>query len=257
MPHGGGYDDLSSKINKLNQYDFIKNPKRGAILIECAFAVPVLFSLIYYIQDLSRYKQIQQRTQFVAQEIASILQNIGSQRAIVQKDLDLALQSAYLSVFPGKTMYPTSANHYPFGYFPHLWVYYVVGEGNKATVKWHCTAWSPSPGESRHDVSTNSQHPESTIKFVSGGDASSIYPDLKISDGEVKIIVECTLWYNSTRFFSETNVSCGEVPAKKAFGFYVLSPTARGIKVKSSYFTGVTIFSPVPKAFKDTPPELE
>ncbi len=235
----------------------IKNSKKGAILIEFVFAVPILFSLMYYIQDLSHLKQTQQRMQFVAAEIASILQSIGSQRAIVQKDLYLALQSAYLSVFPGITMHPTSENHYPFGYFPHLWVHYIVGEGNNATVKWHCTAWSPSPGKSRHEVSTNSQHPESTIRFVSGGDASSIHPDLKIADGEVKIIVECTLWYHSGRFFSGTNISCGEVPAKKAFGFYVLSPTARGIQVKSSYFTSIAIFSPVPKAFKDTPPALE
>lgn len=81
----------------------------GAILIEFAFVVPVLFSLIYYVQDLVRHMQIQERmqfaAQFAAQKIASNVQNIARIEGNVLDCSDLAntTRLANLSIFPGRT----------------------------------------------------------------------------------------------------------------------------------------------------------
>lgn len=199
--------------------------------------------------------------QFVAYEVAAILQSIGSQRVVVQKDFSDAMRLAYLSIFPGTTMYSTDngSSFYPFGYFPHVWVYYVVGTGeNKATVKWYCTTWpqNPSCNDPRYQARTSGQHPESTVKFTSG-DASNIHPNLRISKGEVKIIIECTLWYDRNRSFSGSNISCSKVSAQEAFNFLMLSPKAKDLvrADKVNYFTGIAIFTPSSsKMFTESPP---
>jgi len=45
----------------------------GAILIEFAFAVPVIVILLYYINDLTRIKQYYRSSEFVAHQIAGMI----------------------------------------------------------------------------------------------------------------------------------------------------------------------------------------
>ena len=247
MPYGGGYSSLSSKNNRLNQYDFIKNSKKGAILIEFAFAVPVLFSLIYYIQDLARYKQIQQRMQFAAQEIASNLQNIARVKSstITSNDMLNAIRAANLSFCPGMTQY--SQNDYwsgaPLGYIPVTRIHYVKGTGSSsAEIKWLCRCHTWDVNQYRVAQQTTKEYNKNETKIKSWiGAPYDIYPDLTINEGEVKIIVEHKLHaYNDKD--------------GKILGFYFLNPVTSNTG-EQVLFNSIVIFSPVPGAFSETPPK--
>lgn len=54
---------------------------KGAVLIEFAFGVSVLTTLIFYMQDLYRARYLKERMKFVGTEIVNILQNISQNRS--------------------------------------------------------------------------------------------------------------------------------------------------------------------------------
>lgn len=73
--------------------------------------------------------------------------------------------------------------------------------------------------------------------------ASSIHPDLRISNGEVKIILEYTIFHNRN------------VPSQKLFGFLFYSPQYKTKEGKAlTYFTSVAMFTPQGTAFSATAP---
>ena len=128
MPYGGGYSGLSSKNNRLTQSDFIKKSRKGAILIEFAFAVPVLFSLIYYVYDLAKMKRYNERMDFVGHQMAGMIQNISQNRAdkrITKADLRNIISAAYTTIYPGDTQFLTPAG-YPGPGFVHGKIFYVT-----------------------------------------------------------------------------------------------------------------------------------
>jgi hypothetical protein len=81
---------------------------------------------------------------------------------------------------------------------------------------------------------------------------SSIYPGFSIQSGQIKILVEVTLHYSSASFYYFTDGRPhASVPAKTAFGFWVLFPPKKGDAI---YFNTVVIFTPRPGLFDETPP---
>jgi len=54
---------------------------RGSILIEFAVCMPIFIILLFYIHDLVKIKRYYSQTEFVAQQMANILQNISQKRA--------------------------------------------------------------------------------------------------------------------------------------------------------------------------------
>lgn len=131
MPYGEKYSDLSSENNKLNHYNFIKNSKSGAILIEFAFAVPVLFSLIYYAHDLYLLKKTQTQVDFMAEIMANVIQNISQNRTdkqITRRDLSYARAAAGLTYYGGSTHYTVNNSDWrPLGSSLEFYVYLVKG----------------------------------------------------------------------------------------------------------------------------------
>jgi hypothetical protein len=113
-------------------------------------------------------------------------------------------------------------------------------ENEKASVIW-CTRWhsandSPSPGK----ISLAGRDSRSLVNTGSNVDPSKIYPDLRIQKGEVKILIEIA--FHNYEY---------NIPAKKAFGFFVLNPPKSGDNI---YFNTVVIFTPKPGLFGDTAP---
>ncbi len=217
----------------------------GAILIEFSIAVPILFTLIYYIHDLPRYKQLQERMSFAAHEIASTLQNIARTKnsAITCTDLENAARLANLSVFPGTTQYSPTGGWVdaPLGYIPLTRIHYVVGTGsNEANVKWFCRLYPYGMGLIWREKFGGERFPTETKVTSWSGKPEDIYPDLKLSKNEVKIIVE-------NKFETIKTDS-------RMFGFYLLDPL-KSYKVPGQLFNSVVIFSPVPGAFSETLPE--
>lgn len=144
---------------------------------------------------------------------------------------------------------------FPLGYFAHTWTYYIVGTGeNKAQIKWLCNTWPGNPnvtGKAYRSETHQSSHPGSTIAYKSG-EASSIYPLLRIRKNEVKILVECAFRYGDCDRKFPDGSSTQKVPVKDAFNFLLLSPKEFA---KVTYFPAVTIFIPTGKAFSEEAPK--
>ena len=108
-------------------------------MIEFAFAVPIMIMLLYYIHDLVRLKRWQSQTQFVAHQMASMLQNISPNQptAVTKDNLRHIISAAYLSIFPGVTRFSTKSSTAPYGYTPIAWIYCIKGNSDSsASVVW-------------------------------------------------------------------------------------------------------------------------
>ena len=71
---------LSKILNLVQKINIFRSYNRGSILIEFAVCMPVLIILLYYIHDLSKLKRYYDQTEFVAQQMANILQNIAKKK---------------------------------------------------------------------------------------------------------------------------------------------------------------------------------
>lgn len=237
----------------------------GAVLIEFAFAVPVFLILVYYVHDLPRMKLMQRKMQFVAYESAAILQNIAKRKGAalsISNFVETACLS-YLTVFPANTLFCVADHRAPLGYLPFMGVYYVKwGRDNFIQWQYGCRL-SQAPINSITRASDNSYVSQSLVKTFSKdsppSDPTEIHPALSIADGEVKVLVECTLFYLSLWQFS-SEVYNSTVPPRKAFNFLLLSPKKYGnvygeTNEQACFFPAVAIFSPFSGAFGEKAPK--
>ena len=241
---------------------------RGAILIEFAICMPILIILLFYINDVVRLKRLHSQTEFVAQQMANILQNIsqkreGKDRKITLPDIRYAASLAYLSIFPGTTRFLTKRQTSELGYHPFGYIHCVKGNSDStASVLWerkfhmaYDTQFSPSSAW----VGTNIDY--TNVNNLSDAPPSEIYPTLKINPGEIKIIVECSIHYERVKGYAFADGrKAANVTASEAFGlrlFKLSYPnTRRGNNVKM-FFPSTVIFTPKPGLFDETPPKEE
>lgn len=254
--------NLLFRNNKLNQSCYIKNSEKGAILIEFVLAIPVIFSLIYYIQDLSHLRQMQEKMQFVATEISSMLQNVSQERmdkTVTLTDLKNVIGCAYLSFFPGDTQYSTAKNTLPLGYGPSGHIYCVRGESDdKASVLW-CKRWNSAVVDYVPNslIIEDERDARSLINLGENVSPSDIYEDLEIYEGEIKIIVEAATCCSESYKLSDGGTVVELGGRSKAYGFYVY-PFKGAFSDKageSISLNSVVIFTPKPGLFSETPPE--
>ena len=218
---------------------------RGAILIEFAICMPVLIILLFYIHDLVKIKRYYSQTEFVAQQMANILQNIAKKRVeegqpVSSKDIANSVKLAYLSIYPGTTMYKKDSGH-EFFHVPRVYIFYVEGnDEGKASCKW--VRWyyslSSSVGFMNVGQSENGKV-ATTVQWAENADPSSIYPTLKIEKGKPKIIIETQLRWASSD--SPDTIGKKASSAREAFGCYLVNPKKH---VNRGYFSSVVIFSP-------------
>ncbi|MBO4405119.1 MAG: hypothetical protein J5821_00130 [Alphaproteobacteria bacterium] len=227
-------------------------------MIEFAVCMPVLIILLFYINDLVKIKRYYSQTEFVAQQMANILQNLAKKRAAEGKtlgpdDLSHAASLAYLTIYPGTTMYSTAEGSLRHGltHCPFFTVYYVEGmsEG-KAKCKWG-TAFTSTYNKTppfRFYKNITANQTWSTVTYNSSGvDASTIYPTLKVEEGKPKIILETTLYW--TENMADTNGKKVN-SAREAFGLRFVNPK----RLYNLYFHSVVIFSPN-KGFPEVRPD--
>jgi hypothetical protein len=184
------------------------------------------------------------KLKFVAHEMANILQNVSQNRAnrkIRSSDIKCAIAAAYLSIYPGKTMYTISGRspleHTSSG---HLYCVKGLENGNASVVwcvRWHSANDSPTPAT----ITLGGRDSRSIVNTGSDVSASSIYPDLHIQKGQIKIIVEIAFHHYTSRGIS----------APKSFGFFVLNPPSKWDNI---YFNTVAIFTPKPELFDEIAP---
>ena len=210
-----------------------------------------------------RIKRYFSQTEFVGQQMANILQNIAKTRAITINDLRYAASLAYLTIYPGKTMFADGKRgdqSHELSHRPEFRIYYVkaLSEG-KASVKWgwngYCTT-STSP-KTWKGGSISSDSNRSAVRWKTDTNASNIYPILKTDDEKDKIILECLI-YNNANTMSLNDYAGSDdqnARAKKAFKLRLVNP--RAVYVASSmgyYFNSVVIFTPY-SGFSETAPQ--
>ena len=195
-------------------------------------------------------------TEFVAYQTASMLQNVSQNRTdktIKIKDIKNISSAAWLSVYPGTTMFAKNNGHY-FGHMPRIAIFCVKGLADgKASCIWrsYCSVTSEANnpdtilfGTELVDDSLN----ETRVKTNVNPD--QIHPRLKIDEGQIKIIIEPQITHRGGKLPSGKNISM-----KQALGFYLITPTVRKRDNVSSTANHVVIFSPRPGLFSETAPK--
>ena len=224
---------------------------RGAILIEFAICMPVLIILLFYVHDLIKIKRYYSQTEFVAQQMANILQNIAKTRAIKRDDIKHAAALAYLTIYPGTTMYnlQDSGSYHYFFHMPRVYIYYIKGKSDgKASTMWGCYAntYNIKFASWRSDVlSSNSSY--SVINMGTNIIQSNIYPTLKVEEERSKVIIEVQLAWGSG--YANSN---GEKvsSAREAFGLRLVNPKPHAT---NTYFPAVVTFIPNSGFTEDVP----
>jgi hypothetical protein len=86
------------------------------------------------------------------------------------------------------------------------------------------------------------------VKYATNVPPSEIHPNLKIKEGEVKILVECCHCYDTGNGLFSDGRPCRDIPVSKAFGLWVMTvnPSSSGGK---AFFPSVVIFTPKPGLF--------
>lgn len=147
--------------------------------------------------DLFTIQRWYSQTEFVAYQMVQMIQSISQNRSdkkITLADLRYILSAAYLTIYPGTTMYWKNRGH-EFAHFPHPFVYYVKGLSNgNASCIWrvqlhpsHSVCVSP---QTMYAACVSESHSISIVQYKTDVPPAQIWPTLKIKPGEVKIIVE-------------------------------------------------------------------
>lgn len=231
--------------------------------------MPVLIILLYYINDLSKLKRWRDQTEFVALQMANVLQNLAKKEMdegrtnLSYSAIKYAASLAYLSIFPGKTNFHSTAKS-DLGYNGLGYIFCVQGnEDSTASVRWvrrfHFASTRGSNDPSQ--VSIDQGWLERTnVKILTNASPSEIYPTLKINPGDIKIILECGVHYSQSGSYGFTDGrSSSKVSPSEAFHLYSfkLSPDAtRAGSNDAIYFLSAVIFSAsgAMKTFFETAP---
>jgi hypothetical protein len=233
-------------------------------LIELALAIPVFVAIVYYLHDITRYKHLKKRVEFVTYEIAGMIQNISQRRAnkrISLNDLRYCVPGAFLSFYPGTRQFPASYNVFKQPGAWHGKIFYVVGNANgTASVKWALqyqivggSGPNTSPGTMTMGVGNGDSDTRYITRVRSNVAPSAICPELSIKPGEIKIIIENFIYFERASSFILVNDSrtWADFSSREAFGFLLLTPKVQGGEF---YFDSIVIFTPKPGLFSETPP---
>ena len=242
---------------------------RGSIIIEFAVCMPILIVLIFYIHDLVKLKRLHSQTEFVAQQMANILQNIsqkreGVNRKITLPDIRYAASLAYLSMFPGTARFTSNKVTIAtsdLGYNPLGYIFCVKGNSDStASVLW--TRRFHFAGSVYNPASVSIDQywlDRSNVKRLTKASPSEIYPTLKIEKDQIKIIIECAVHYSPANSYSFSDGrKTRDVSPSEAFGlrlFKLSPPETRAGSNDAIYFHSAVIFTPKPGLFDATPPK--
>jgi hypothetical protein len=228
---------------------------RGSILVEFALGAPVLIAIMLCGHDIFKMAKMRERMEFCAHCAANMFQNISQERTnklVTQKDFAYISCAAFLPFWGGGTQQYESSNGYVLGVFGEMTLLCVVGTApNKAKIKWAMVAnWGEPPPSRVVRIDTS----ESGLAHVSiinkrcvidtVYDANVIFPDLQITEGEIKMIVDICL------------NDCGnsiDVCAKK-LGFLVIKPKKT---TTNGYFGTTVAFKPRPGLFTESIPPAQ
>lgn len=148
---------------------------------------------------------------------------------------------------------------FPLGYFAHTTLMYVVGTGtDEAQGKW---AFYVCGGGNNPNITAGDNYLAScsTLSFnTEPSPAQSFFSVLKISKGEAKLLVQCTLFYrvgDRNDGFTDGR-KCKDVSPRQVFNFLMLTPKGTG-RGGNGFFTSTAIFTPRGNTFTEKLPPKE
>jgi hypothetical protein len=197
--------------------------------------------------------------EFCAHCAVNMFQNISNGRtnlSVTKKDFGHISAAAFLPFFGGGTkQYGTSAvPSYMLGMFAEMTLICVVGVAkNRAKLKWamaNVFSQVPSSLPTRKEVVNLSGKSLDAVSIINARcavnqeyDSDFICPGLKITAGEIKMIVDISINF----FCKEQN----EADFAKKLGLLLIIPQKTTL---SGQFGKVTVFTPKSKLFGETPP---
>jgi hypothetical protein len=214
-----------------------------------------LIAIVYYLHDLPKYKRIQAKMEFCAHSCVNIIQNISMNRSnkkIGGADIRYAVSAAYLTVYPGNTMYSvlngTQKNTY--GHFPHGDFYCVKKIDGQNKILWKITfhtAWADRASNIRYE-----RRPTPTS--IVGINLN----DIAANEGEIKIVLRCYSYFarESNRYLLDGRTTLS-ITVRQSFGFLFLNPKEfdrDGVDKGGSFFPAIVTFTPKPGLFDENPP---
>lgn len=241
---------------------------RGAVLLEFALSIPVLLLLLFGLHDVFVISHMQDKSRLVSHEIASMLQNISQNREdkkITENDIKRITCAAYLTIYPGTTMYSTNSGkrYHKYAHYPQPFIFCAKSDSTgKAYTPW-MIGFSPEYNTNNpikcaryyvnYDLKRLAVHYRAA---ASGTLPSSIYKDLKMKPNEMKILVDGNIYMCTDSNEYGTKYSDGRKPTLKGVcGLHLLNPPY--MKASTSYhlFHSVAIFSPRKGLFDKTAPK--
>jgi Flp pilus assembly protein TadG len=250
------------------------NKRYGSILIEFAFGIPVLVSILFLVMDAPKFYYLKYKVKNTAYMASSLLQR-GVERAIIRKDLSQIFSAAFFSHFPGTSQYYINSQ-WAMGYTKIAHVYYVVGSAKgKAQVKWGWKSNEKASNPNDNGTIFNTSQSTSVVKFLSfASDPNSIYKHLSLDEDEARIIIDVGFYLIDTTTTKNggngSDVASAEdeidatastttdstagiaADAKKCMGFSLLPLRS---SADASYFNFVLVFTPKKGLFTETAPK--
>ena len=203
------------------------------------------------------------QTEFVATQMVQMIQSISQNRAskaITPNDLKYIHCAAWLSVYPGTTMYLKNNKGYDFAHMPRSQIFYVKGVGNgKVSCLWRAYIIMTSssgdvPNTVFYDTAKNQDDSAAWItqykKNVVPSQINSKLP--VIPQGETRIIVEVAITRRDGK-----DPSGKIIPLRESLVFYLLTPKTKLSQQQNaaSIANSCVVFSPNPNLFTDEPPQ--
>ena len=257
---------------------FFKKAEEGAILIEFAFAIPVLVAILYFIMDGPLLRLYQLKLKNTAYFAINMMQNITDTRenkAITLNDLRNIRACAFANIYRSTAQFKNDKGNYPLGHYGHIYLYYLKGTGtNQASVKWIWDSGAPGPKPSQPEnehILTTIEKQVNSIVDPTRTKAGEIYKDLQINNGEIKLIVEVSILVPGQSDTGAadiatlngkdgaTLISSSEAVRQSGagkLGFYIL-PVRNMNGTLNSYLNYVAIFTPKPGIFSDSVPVVQ
>jgi hypothetical protein len=199
---------------------------------------------------------MKKRMVFVVHEVTSMLQNISQRRsnkAITLTDFNSALRGAYLSIYPGDSMYEIIPNRaHIFGHFPTGSISYARGcDNGNVDILWERIRYIEKANAS---ITSYPRYTRYTMPAPGSNIIPSrISPGFSLKPGEIKIIMEFALFFQNDSHYSFPHKSCNGVPPREAFGFYIVNPKGKGSTYEKTYFNTIIAFTPQQGLFSATP----
>ena len=165
--------------------------RKGAILLEFAFAIPVLIMCLYFVLDVPHIYRLANKMHKLS-EIYSlcILNVIKSRDSKLLTKADLINISRGIGIgitgVVGNTKYPYNLSTY---------IYYVKGTGTGFSVVW--TMHVKNSLKASDAPSASTENSGTSYSLISGKTLTALpgdWKDFEISNGEEKIVVETVLW---------------------------------------------------------------